>query len=47
MMRVLLAMAAALMLAGCMTTPYVPSPSPCSTDPGGRDCEIERYLNTQ
>ncbi|VTU32910.1 hypothetical protein [Variovorax sp. PBL-E5] len=46
-MRILLALTALLILAGCGTTPYVPSPSPCGTDPGGRDCQIERYLNTQ
>ncbi|VTU24739.1 hypothetical protein SRS16CHR_03514 [Variovorax sp. SRS16] len=46
-MRILLALTALLILAGCGTTPYAPSPSPCSTDPGGRDCQIERYLNTQ
>src|SRR5699024_120845 len=33
-----------LLLAGCGTTPYRPSASPCSENPGGRDCEIERYL---
>jgi hypothetical protein len=44
-MRVILVIAGVLILASCTSTPYVPPPSACSTEPGGQACEVERYLN--
>jgi len=32
-------------LAGCSAVPQDRLLSPCTTDPGGYDCQIERYQN--
>jgi hypothetical protein len=35
-------------VAGCSGMPQgQSSPSPCSTNPAGYDCEVERYMRTR
>ena len=44
-MRILFAIACVWVLASCAGTGYVAGSSPCTTDPGGYDCEVERYMS--
>ncbi len=44
-MRAIFVMAGLLILAGCAGASHATQETACSTDPGGRDCQVERYLN--
>lgn len=47
-MAKLVLLATLLALAGCSGMPAAaPSSSPCSTNPGGYDCQVEMYMKAR